>query len=120
MMTKISLALAVRRSLFAFAFALAPIWVWADEPGSSAVTLSLHAPHAKTVEITGDFNQWQSGTTPLAGPDDKGMWRVVLMLPGGSRRIEYVFWVDGSRVVDPLQPVVKDGFSGENNVLLLP
>jgi len=105
----------------ALALALAAPWVCADETGARAVTFSLYAPQAKSVEVAGDFNQWQSGATPLAGPDEKGMWRVKLTLPATLNRIEYVYWVDGaSRRIDPGQLVVQDGFAGENNVLVLP
>lgn len=110
-----------RRLFLAFAFTLASQWVCADETGARAVTFSLYAPHAKSVEVAGDFNQWQAEATPLVGPDEKGMWRVKVPLPANLTRIEYVYWVDGaSRRVDPAQPVVQDEFSGENNVLVLP
>ncbi len=93
----------------------------AEAAGTHDATFSLHAPHAKSVEIIGNFNFWQAGTVALAGPDEKGMWRVKVSLPASLTRIEYVYWVDGaSRKIDPAQPVVQDGFSGENNVLVLP
>lgn len=110
-----------RRSFLAFAFTLASQWVCADETGARAVIFSLYAPHAKSAEIIGNFNFWQTGTVTLAGPDEKGMWRVKVPLPANLTRIEYVYWVDGaSRRVDPAQPVVQDEFSGENNVLVVP
>lgn len=111
----------VRRLSLVLVLALAAPWVYADEAGTHEATFSLYAPHAKSVEVTGDFNQWQSGATPLDGPDEKGMWRVKLILPATLNRIEYVYWVDGaSRRIDPVQLVVQDGFAGENNVLVLP
>lgn len=101
--------------------ALVAPWACADETGMHAMTFTLHAPQARSVEILGDFNQWQSGATPLAGPDETGRWRVRLALPAAVGRIEYTYWVDGAhRQVDPDQPVVLDGFSGENNVVMLP
>lgn len=104
-----------------FVTALTTHGVAAEESNTREVTFSLYAPQAKFVEIVGDFNQWQSGMTPLAGPDVKGMWRVKLSLPAMLNRIEYVYWVDNAhRRIDPSQPVVKDGFAGENNVLILP
>ena len=105
----------------AWALALAAPWACADETGMRVMTFTLHAPQAKSVEILGDFNQWQSGVTPLAGPDETGHWRVRLAFPAAVHRIEYIYWVDGAhRQVDPAQPVVSDGFSGENNVVVLP
>ncbi len=89
--------------------------------GTHDATFSPHAPHAKSVEIIGNFNFWQTGTVALAGPDEKGMWQVKVPLPANLTRIEYVYWVDGtSRKIDPAQPVAQDEFSGENNVLVLP
>lgn len=110
-----------RRLFLAWTLALAVTGVGADEMEVRELTFSLYAPQAKTVEIIGDFNQWQSGTTPLAGPDESGRWRVKLALSGNWRRIEYVYWVNNAyRQLDPEQSVVPDGFSGENNVVLLP
>lgn len=110
-----------RRLFVAWALALAVPGVGADETGVREATFSLYAPQAKSVEIIGDFNQWQSGATPLAGPDETGRWRTRLAFPGTWSRIEYIYWVNNTRrQVDPEQPVVPDGFSGENNVLVLP
>ena len=100
---------------------MAAPWACADDAEMRAMTFILHAPQARSVEILGDFNQWQSGATPLAGPDETGRWRVRLTFPAAVRRIEYIYWVDSAyRQVDPAQPVVPDGFSGENNVVVLP
>ena len=110
-----------RRWYLAWALALAASWARADDAEMRAMTFILHAPQARSVEILGDFNQWQSGSTPLAGPDETGRWRVRLAFPAAVRRIEYIYWVDGAhRQVDPAQPIVSDGFSGENNVAVLP
>ncbi len=110
----------MRRSLLVLVLALVAPCTYADEAGTREVTLSLYAPEAKSVEVVGDFNQWQTGLTPLAGPDKKGMWLVKLTLPATQRRIEYVYWVDSAKRIDPIQPVVQDGFAGQNNVLVLP
>ena len=110
-----------RRLFVAWALALAAPWVCADETDVREVLFSLYAPQAESVEIIGDFNQWQSGATPLAGPDETGRWRARLTFPGTRSRIEYVYWVNNAyRQVDPEQPIVPDGFSGENNVVVLP
>ncbi|WP_161984200.1 glycogen-binding domain-containing protein [Sulfuriferula plumbiphila] len=109
-----------RRLRLALALTLALPWAYAAADRHEA-TFSLYAPQAKSVEVIGDFNQWQSGVTLLVGPDEKGMWRAKLPLPTTLTRIEYVYWVDGAqRRIDPGQPVVQDGFFGENNVLVLP
>ncbi|MBT9590212.1 MAG: glycogen-binding domain-containing protein [Thiobacillus sp.] len=110
-----------RRLFVAWTLALAVSGVGADETGVREATFSLYAPQAKSVEIIGDFNQWQSGTQPLSGPDETGRWQTRLTVSGAWGRIEYVYWVDNThRQVDPDQPVVPDGFSGQNNVLVLP
>lgn len=108
------------RFYLAFVMALAAPWVCAEGAGTHEATFSLYAPQARSVDVIGDFNQWQSGVTPLAGPDVKGMWRLKLNLPVTLNRVEYVYWVDGAhKRVNPAQPVVQDGFAGENNVLIL-
>lgn len=109
------------RLFVAWVLVLAAPGVGADETGLHEATFSLYAPQAKSVEIIGDFNQWQSGVTSLAGPDETGRWRTKLTFPGTWSRIEYVYWVNNAyRQVDPEQPFVPDGFSGENNILVLP
>lgn len=105
----------------AWALALAAPWVGADEVETREAMFSLYAPQASSVEIIGDFNQWQHGATPLVGPDETGRWKAALRLPVTRTRIEYVYWVNNThRQVDPEKPVVSDGFSGENNVVFLP
>ena len=99
---------------------LATPWVYSGESDTREVTFRLYAPGAKSVEVFGDFNLWQSGEMPLAGPDETGMWRLKLSLPATLTRIEYVYWVDGARSTDPEQAVVHDGFSGKNNVRVFP
>ena len=109
------------RLFVAWVLVLAASCVGADETGLHEATFSLYAPQAKSVEIIGDFNQWQSGATPLTGPDKSGWWRTTLKFPGTWSRIEYIYWVDHAyRQIDSAQPIVADGFSGDNNVIVLP
>ena len=93
---------------------------YAEEVIAREISFDLYAPQAKSVEVFGDFNLWQSGEMPLAGPDETGMWRLKLSLPATLTRIEYVYWVDSARRTDPEQAVVQDGFSGKNNVRVFP
>ncbi|HEY9097420.1 MAG TPA: glycogen-binding domain-containing protein [Thiobacillus sp.] len=119
-MSRTAFSFVDRRLLVAWVLALAAPWVGADEMDTQA-TFSLYAPQASSVEIIGDFNQWQHGATPLVGPDETGRWKTTLTFPGSWTRIEYVYWVNNvSRQVNTEQPIVPDGFSGENNVLVLP
>ncbi len=59
---------------------------------------SLSAPQAKSVLITGNFNQWNLSAHPLK-QDKKGVWKI--SLPLGSGRYEYRFLVDGQWQNDP-------------------
>jgi len=57
-----------------------------------------HAPEAKKVSIVGDFNNWNPNATPMTRQPD-GCWMVSLELRHGYH--QYVFLVDGKRVLDP-------------------
>ena len=57
-----------------------------------------HAPEAKQVFIAGDFNDWESEATPMSRQPD-GYWTASLELSHGYH--QYVFLVDGVRVLDP-------------------
>jgi 1,4-alpha-glucan branching enzyme len=57
-----------------------------------------HAPEAKQVSIIGDFNDWNPNATPVIRQPD-GQWTASLELSHGYH--DYVFLVDGKRVLDP-------------------
>ena len=57
-----------------------------------------HAPEAKRVSIVGDFNNWNPNATPMNRQPD-GQWTASLELRHGYH--QYVFLVDGARVLDP-------------------
>ncbi len=70
-----------------------------DEPGSKEiryVEFSLHAPKAKAVRLTGNFNQWQPLSMSREGP---GNWKILMPLPPGT--YYYAFEMDGTRTLDP-------------------
>jgi hypothetical protein len=75
-------------------------------PGDSSVS---------SVQVAGNFNDWDPKTTPLRRQD--GVWSTVLVLPPGS--YEYMFVVDERQwVTDPLAVETRDdGFGGQNAVL---
>lgn len=81
------------------------------------VLFELRAPAARSVELLGSFNAWQTGTIRLDGPDGSGHWTTTLELPAG--RHEYIFLVDGRQwVADPRAGVRRpDGFGHENAVI---
>jgi 1,4-alpha-glucan branching enzyme len=56
------------------------------------------APRASAVFLTGDFNDWQPGTTPMQRTPD-GRWTVSLELHHGHHL--YLFLVDGKPMLDP-------------------
>lgn len=69
----------------------------------------------QSVQVAGDFNEWDPKATPLRRQD--GVWSTVLVLPPGD--YEYMFVVDEQRwVTDPLAVETRDdGFGGRNAVL---
>ena len=56
------------------------------------------APQAKQVSLVGDFNEWDPKATPMARQPD-GRWLASLELSHGYH--QYLFLVDGVRVLDP-------------------
>ncbi len=80
------------------------------------VHFTFHAPAARSVVIAGSFNQWSVRKDVLAGPDNNGVWSIILPLPQG--RYEYLFYVDRKEwKPDPGTTWVDDGFGGKNSVL---
>lgn len=80
------------------------------------VRFALFAPDARQVTVAGTFNQWDYTAAPLLRPAANGLWVATLAVPVGQH--QYVFIVDGNRVVtDPSAPSVDDGFGSRNSVL---
>lgn len=74
------------------------------------------APSASTVNVVGDFNDWDSEASPLQRAD-KGVWTITIPLAPG--RYQYTFVVDGtSWVADPAAPrMLEDDFGRPNSVI---
>ena len=71
---------------------------------------------AATVELVGDFNEWERGTTHLRRSGAPGVWSVSVPLSPG--RHEYAFIINGSRwVADPLALKSTDDFGTESSVI---
>ncbi len=68
-----------------------------EAPRRSRVTMRYSVPHATTVAVVGDFNDWNPAATPLR-PAGGDRWCAVLLLDPG--RYEYRLVVDG-RWIDP-------------------
>ena len=83
--------------------------------GGSRYELSIIAPRARRVEITGDFTNWK----PLAlSRAADGRWTATLALPAGTHRINAR--VDGgSWVVPPGLTTMSDDFAGEVGLLVI-
>jgi 1,4-alpha-glucan branching enzyme len=62
------------------------------------VVFICQAPSAQQVRITGDFNDWDFSSHPLARQPD-GAWRIELPLNHGHHH--YLFVVDGKAMLDP-------------------
>jgi hypothetical protein len=89
----------------------------AAKQGLIPVDFTYFAPDAKTVELAGDFAEWQSGKIKLEQAGN-GNWRLKLSLPPG--RYQYQFVVDGVWTIDPRCPArVNDDFGKENSLLIL-
>lgn len=72
-------------------------------------------PSAKSVFVSGSFNDWNSSRDALS-KDKKGVWRATLPLKTGTH--QYKFVVDGNWMIDPSNPQISDdGYGGKNSVL---
>jgi len=79
------------------------------------VTLTIEAPHAETVFLTGDFNQWDEMKHPMK-KGKQGVWQKIVMIQPG--RYEYRFLVDGKWRNDPTNDqIIANCFGSINNIL---
>lgn len=85
--------------------------------GSPIVQFGFVAPHASSVALVGDFNNWDPKATPLHAASTGGVWSVeVPILPG---RHLYAFVVDGTVWrPDPAAPQATGEDFGEPNSAL--
>jgi hypothetical protein len=77
------------------------------------------APQASKVSVVGDFNGWDTTTTPMVRTPNSSVWTVTLPLTTG--RHVYSFVVDGSTwTADPSAPLAPDdGFGRPNSVKIV-
>jgi 1,4-alpha-glucan branching enzyme len=72
----------------------------------------LFAPHAREVELCGNFNDWERARNPLK-KDPAGVWKTQLLLTPGTYEYRYV--VDGEWWDDPeAADRVPNGFGTQN------
>jgi hypothetical protein len=87
-----------------------------ERAAPDSVRLVVHAPLAETVEIVGDFTDWQ----PVALQRGAGeSWEVVLMLSNGLHRIDVR--IDGGAWLVPAGTTpVADDFDGAIGIFVVP
>jgi hypothetical protein len=85
--------------------------------GSSLVQFGFVAPHASSVALVGDFNDWDPKATPLRPASTGGVWSVEVPVQPG--RHLYAFVVDGTVWrPDPAAPQATGEDYGEPNSAL--
>ncbi|MBN1505871.1 MAG: AAA family ATPase [Sedimentisphaerales bacterium] len=73
-------------------------------------------PRAKSVEIAGDFNNWQPAKTPMIRVGDSGVWQIKMKLNQGTYRYRLV--VDGQWQQDPYNERTELNPYGEYNSIV--
>jgi hypothetical protein len=85
--------------------------------GAPIVQFGFVAPHASSVALVGDFNNWDPKATPLRAASTGGVWSVEVPVSPG--RHLYAFVVDGSVwQPDPAAPPATGEDFGEPNSAL--
>lgn len=81
------------------------------------VQFVLASAGAKSVAVSGDFNDWQMTGVPLRDVDGDGVWSGLIALRPGLHK--YMFIVDGETwITDPqADRYVDDGFGNRNAVI---
>jgi hypothetical protein len=88
-----------------------------DGARSPLVEFGFVAPHASSVALVGDFNNWDPKATPLRAASTGGVWSVEVPVPPG--RHLYAFVVDGTVWrPDPAAPQATGEDFGEPNSAL--
>jgi chromosome partitioning protein len=81
-----------------------------------AILFTTLYPRADTVQIAGDFNNWQPTETLMEKVADKGVWQAKLKLPAGKYRYRLV--IDGQWQQDPYNEVTEMNPYGDYNSVL--
>jgi len=83
---------------------------------NDAVVFVTLYPRAKSVQIAGDFNNWQPAKTTMQKVGTSGIWQTKLNLPAGKYRYRLV--VDGQWQQDPYNEQTESNpFGGFNSVV---
>ena len=81
-----------------------------------AINFICNAPQANSVNLVGDFNQWNAAANPMKQMPDKA-WLLTIELKHGHHR--YAFLVDGVLTIDPRGQGITRNDKGER-VSLVP
>jgi len=79
----------------------------------NAVVFVTLYPRANTVQIAGDFNNWQPAKTQMQKVSSSGVWQTKIKLPAGRYRYRLV--VDGQWQQDPYNETTESNPFGELN-----
>jgi chromosome partitioning protein len=83
---------------------------------NDAVAFVTLYPRAHSVQIAGDFNNWQPAKNPLQKVGNSGVWQTKIKLPAGKYRYRLV--VDGQWQQDPYNELTESNpFGGFNSVV---
>ena len=83
-----------------------------DQINDAVVFVTLY-PRAQSVQIAGDFNNWQPQDTQMQKVGESGVWQKELKLPSGRYRYRLV--VDGQWQQDPYNDITEMNPFGEYN-----
>ena len=83
-----------------------------NQVNDAVVFVTLY-PRAKSVQIAGDFNNWQPQKTPMQKVGGSGVWQTELSLPVGKYRYRLV--VDGQWQQDPYNGLTESNPFGDFN-----
>lgn len=79
------------------------------------IAFTFHAPEAKEVYLTGEFNYWSTNSLPMR-KDKDGIWKTEIKLPPGH--YEYKYFADRAWVEDiPGEEVIPNPFGTQNFVV---
>jgi chromosome partitioning protein len=81
-----------------------------------AIVFTTLYPRANTIQIAGDFNNWQPSETPMEKVAGNGAWQIKLKLPAGKYRYRLV--VDGQWQQDPYNEMTEMNPYGDYNSVL--
>ena len=92
-------------------------WQHSDASASSALQFVLVAPHAASVALVGDFNDWDPRRSPMRSANNGGVWATAVQLAPG--RYRYAFLVNGVewRADPAAPPAIDDEFGTPSSVV---